>query len=176
KHGAARAGMISARLRATDGASGAERMLYREAAHYYKARPPYSAALRPALAEKLGWIGAGRLLDIGCGPGIVALELAPTFSQVIGLDPEEAMLAEARSATPPRTENVAWVLGRAEDIPALHLGRFQAVTLAPSFHWTAEDGVGAVVYDSLDSGGRLLLVRGAAPAGARADAAPVGRR
>jgi len=80
-------------MRSTDGAPGAKRRPYREAAHYYKARPPYSAALRPALAEKLGWTGAGRLLDIGCGPGIVALELAPSFSQVIGLDPEETARA-----------------------------------------------------------------------------------
>src|SRR5437899_12376524 len=69
-----RSGIISARMRSTDGAPGAERRPYRDAAHYYKARPPYSAALRPALAEKLGWTGTGRLLDIGCRPGIVALE------------------------------------------------------------------------------------------------------
>ena len=174
QHGDDRSGIISARMRSTDGASGAERRPYREAAHYYKARPPYSAALRPALAEKLGWTGAGRLLDIGCGPGIVALELAPSFSQVIGLDPEETMLAEARVAAPSWTENLTWVLGRAEDIPALNLGRFQAVTLAQSFHWTDKDAVAEIVYDSLESGGSMLLIHHVDPSVGPAEASSIG--
>lgn len=141
-----------------EGAPGAERRPYREAARYYWARPPYSAELRPALAEKLGWDGTGSLLDIGCGPGVVALQLAASFAQVIGLDPEEAMLTEARAATPAWAEGVRWVQGRAEDIPALNLVRFQAVTLAQSFHWTQKDAVVEIVYDCLEPLGSMILI------------------
>ena len=35
-----------------------------------------------------------RLLDVGCGPGILTVELAGHFEQVIGLDPDAEMLAE----------------------------------------------------------------------------------
>jgi hypothetical protein len=56
----------------TNGPPGTERQPYREAASYYQARPPYSGELRPDLAEKLGRDGTGRLLNIGCGPRVVA--------------------------------------------------------------------------------------------------------
>ena len=130
---------------------------YRFAARYYPARAPYSAELRPRLSAELGWDGTGRLLDVGCGPGIVARELAPSFAEVIGLDPEEEMLAEARAITR-ATPRIRWVRGRAEDLPSLALGRFAAVTLAQSFHWTDRAAVAEVVYESLIPGGAMVLI------------------
>jgi SAM-dependent methyltransferase len=132
---------------------------YREAARHYAARPPYSSALRSRLTALLGWDGAGRLLDVGCGPGIVALELAAAFVEVVGLDPEEEMLVEARRATPPRERSkVRWVRGRAEDLRALGLGRYDAVTFAQSFHRTDREAVADIVYDLLLPRGALLLI------------------
>ena len=148
----------------TAGTHRKERRPYREAAAYYRARPPYSAVLRPALAERLGWDGTGRLLDVGCGPGSVALELAPSFGQVAGLDPEENMLREARAATAASDRNrVSWVQASAENIPALNIGRFQAVAFGQSFHWTDKDSVAEIVYDSLVPGGSMLLIHHEAP-------------
>ena len=132
---------------------------YQLAARYYRARPPYSVELGTALAARLGWDGSGRLLDVGCGPGVVALSLAPSFAEVIGLDPEESMLAEARVRPEPApAASLRWVRGRAEDIPALALGGFQAVTFGQSFHWTDREAVAAIVYESLEPGGAMLLI------------------
>ncbi len=132
---------------------------YREAARYYGARPPYSAELRPRLLALLGWDRTGRLLDVGCGPGIVALELAQCFAEVVGLDPEDEMLAEARRVAPsPASAMVRWVRGRAEEIPALGLGHFDAVTFAQSFHRTERKAVADIVHDLLVPGGALLLI------------------
>ena len=70
--------------------------LYRGTAPYYaRGRPPYSRALPVTLAAELGLDGAGRLLDVGCGPGVLAIELAGRFAEAIGLDPDADMLAEA---------------------------------------------------------------------------------
>lgn len=41
----------------------------------------------------------GVLLDVGCGPGNVARDLAPHFERTIGIDPGEAMVREARRLT-----------------------------------------------------------------------------
>ena len=79
---------------------------FRTAARYYGARAPYSRELRPALSARLGWNGEGRLLDVGCGPGVLALELASSFAEVVGVDPEEAMLSEGR-AMAEFTKNIA---------------------------------------------------------------------
>jgi ubiquinone/menaquinone biosynthesis C-methylase UbiE len=132
---------------------------YRHSARYYRARPPYSSELRPRLSALLRWDGSGRLLDIGCGPGLVALDLAPSFTEVVGLDPEPEMLTEARKNTPAsEVGRVRWVLGRAEDIALLGLGHFDAVTLAQSFHWTDREFVADLVYDCLVPGGAMLVI------------------
>jgi cyclopropane fatty-acyl-phospholipid synthase-like methyltransferase len=64
------------------------------AAHYARGRPPYSTALASTLAAGVGLDGSGRLLDVGCGPGILVNQLAEYFSDVVGLDPDADMLAE----------------------------------------------------------------------------------
>ena len=138
---------------------------YQSAARYYKARPPYSDQLLPALSAKLRWDGTGRLIDVGCGPGVVAIQLSPGFSEVVGLDPEPAMLHEAARLTPSRDrEKFRWIRARAEDIPELDLGGFQAVTLAQSFHWTKKERLAEIIYDILKEGGAMLLIHHNAPA------------
>ena len=133
---------------------------YQTAARYYHARPPYSSDLLPVLSAMLGWNGTGRLLDVGCGPGIVAFQLGDGFRVVIGLDPEPTMLEEATrlSASSGNPKTFQWVLGRAEDIPSLGLGSFQSVTLAQSFHWTTKAPVAEIIYDALDDDGTMLLI------------------
>ncbi len=84
------------------------------------------------------------------------------------------MLIEARAATPSWAASVSWVQGRAEDIPALNLGRFQAVTLAQSFHWTNKDAVAEIVYDCLEPGGSMLLIHHEAPSLGPADPSSIG--
>lgn len=41
----------------------------------------------------------GTLIDVGCGPGNVARDLAPRFERTIGVDPGEEMVKEARRLT-----------------------------------------------------------------------------
>lgn len=135
---------------------------FREAARHYRARPPYSAELRDNLARKLGWDGTGRLLDLGCGPGILALELAPCFHDVVGLDAEEAMLDEACRAGA-ADGRIRWVHARAEDLPELHLGFFDAAILGQSLHWMDKDLVLQHLVSCLVPGGSVLLVHHVTP-------------
>jgi ubiquinone/menaquinone biosynthesis C-methylase UbiE len=134
--------------------------IYLGSADYYaRGRPPYSRALAAALAAELGLDGCGRLLDVGCGPGAVTLELAELFEEAIGLDPDADMLAAAaRRAGDRRTENVRWVRAVAEDIPGLELGAFRVATFGQSFHWTDRERVAEAVYDILDPGGSIALI------------------
>jgi SAM-dependent methyltransferase len=129
------------------------------AAHYRPGRPPYSAELERVLAEELGLDGSGRLLDGGCGPGILTVRLAPLFADAVGLDPDPDMLAEGRRAADERgLANIRWVRARAEDLPGAAPGPYRVVTFGQSFHWTDEPRVAEVVYDTLEAGGALVLV------------------
>ncbi len=128
------------------------------AAHYLRGRPPYARSLPEFLAAEANLAGR-RALDVGCGPGTVAVDLAPYAAEVVGLDPDGEMLAEAAAYAGRRgVRNVHWVRGRAEDLPALALGRFALVTFAQSFHRTDREAVADVVYDLLEPGGVLALV------------------
>lgn len=129
---------------------------FRTAAAHYGDRPPYSAALRPALRARLGWDGSGRLLDAGSGPGTLALELTPDFADVVALDPEPAMLAAGRARA--GDARIRWVEGRAEDIPRLGLRGFQAVTLGQSLHRMDRESVLEIVHGILVPGGAVALV------------------
>jgi SAM-dependent methyltransferase len=111
------------------------------------------------LTAECGLDGSGRLLDVGCGPGILTVELAPCFDEAIGLDPDADMLAEgARRAREAGLDNIRWVEAVAERIPALELGRFTLVTFGQSFQWTDRERVAEAVYDILEPGGTLALI------------------
>ncbi len=56
-------------------------------------------------------LNAHRILDLGCGTGLLTRALATPSRQVVGVDPASAMLAFARWQ--PGTERVQWVEGDA---------------------------------------------------------------
>ncbi len=62
-------------------------------------------------------LGAGRVLDVGCGTGCLALLLAGTGRTVVGVDPAAASLAVARSKD--GSAAVTWIQGDAAGIPAV---------------------------------------------------------
>ena len=133
------------------------------APHYVRGRPPYSRELAPALQAELGLDGSGRLLDVGCGPGPLALALAPLFAETIAVDPDPDMLRLAERLTRAAGREVRFVRALAEELPALSLGRFRAVSFGQSFHRTERERVAEWVYDALEPGGALVLVAHIAP-------------
>ena len=56
--------------------------IYRgSAAHYRYGRPPYPPELEAVLTKELGLDGNGRLLDAGCGPGILTVRFSRPSSR-----------------------------------------------------------------------------------------------
>ena len=128
------------------------------AAYYRQGRKPYAPALARALAEHLGLDGQGRLLDVGCGPGTVALFFAHLFQSVVGIDSDPGMVAEAKqAAAAQRVFTATWVQMRAEELPAA-LGAFRVVTFGQSFHWMERARVAANVRHMLDPNGAVVQV------------------
>lgn len=129
------------------------------AAYYRRGRLPYAPGLADLLAGVLRPDGRGRLLDVGCGPGILALDLAHLFEEVVGVDPDRGMIAEAGREARRRgaAGKARWVRARAEELPA-GLGRFGVATFGQSFHWMDRERVAATVRAMLLPGGALVHI------------------
>jgi ubiquinone/menaquinone biosynthesis C-methylase UbiE len=136
------------------GGSGWDSTLYEGSAGYYaRGRLPYPPEMAGVLGEALALDGTGRLLDVGCGPGSVALLLAPLFAEVVGVDPDPGMITEARStAAMLGVPNARWAQMTAESLPG-DLGQFRVPTFAQSFHWMDRDLVASIVREMLEPGG-----------------------
>ena len=75
-----------------------------------------------AIAQELG---ARFVVDIGCGTGSLAVQLAARGLRVVGVDPADASLEVARGK--PHAERVEWVVGDATALETLRLGADLAV-------------------------------------------------
>jgi SAM-dependent methyltransferase len=107
------------------------------AGFYARYRRGYTSDLVAVLGESGSGRGSG-LLDLGCGTGILALQLAPFFARVVGVDPEPDMLREAERAAGERgLDNVQWIRGGSGDLRGMEssLGRFALVTIGTAFHF-----------------------------------------
>jgi SAM-dependent methyltransferase len=102
-------------------------------------------------------LGAKRIVDLGCGTGVLACELAANGRQVIGVDPAPAMLAIARHRT--GSERVQWIEG---DVHSLGTPEADLVVMtgcvAQVFLEDAEWRTAlAAIYRALRSGGHLAF-------------------
>jgi SAM-dependent methyltransferase len=102
--------------------------------HYLAGRLRYPRPLIAAVACALGLEGNGRVLDLGCGPGFLALAFAPFVAEVVAMDPEPDMLAAAREAAAGAAGRFTFILAGSAALGP-HLGRFDLVTMGRSFHW-----------------------------------------
>ena len=79
---------------------------------YARYRPPYPVELLDDLRRRAGITGNGRLLDLACGPGRVALPLATHFGKVWAVDQEPEMVEVGRALAKSRgPENIRWIVG-----------------------------------------------------------------
>jgi SAM-dependent methyltransferase len=125
-------------------------------AYYENARPPYGAGFFAAAAQQLGLDRTQRLLDIGAGPGILAIGFKPFCREVIGVDPEPAMVEWARAAAERAGAAATFVEGRFEDVAA-GLGIFDVVTIGRAIHWLDPKFARAALERLVAPRGRILV-------------------
>ncbi|HEY8125445.1 MAG TPA: class I SAM-dependent methyltransferase [Methylocystis sp.] len=133
---------------------------------YEGAREPYGAAFFEKVAGILGLSGDDRLLDLGAGPGLLAIGFAPFVGEVVGVDPEPAMIEAARAATERSGVDLRLIRARAEALP-LNTGSFTLVTIGRALHWMKPDPTRAELNRVVTPNGRVLICRAASVADGR---------
>src|SRR6266852_5500562 len=123
---------------------------------YEDLRPPYPPPFFRAVAQKLDLSSAHALIDLGTGPGLLALGFAPYVGRIVGVDPEPAMLATARQAAERASCAFTLIDGKAEDLPA-DIGRFDVVTIGRALHWMDRDAMPALFERLVAPGGAIVV-------------------
>jgi trans-aconitate methyltransferase len=112
-----------------------EKHRFRSAAeHYRKGRPAYALGLFDRVAARIGLTRAHAVLDLGCGPGQLALGFARFAGSVTAIDPEPEMLRIAAADAAGAGLEIRFIEGSSYDIgPAL--GSFRLTAIGRAFHW-----------------------------------------
>lgn len=125
--------------------------------YYARFRPRYPAALFELIATRRGLDGRGRLLDLGCGPGFIAIAMTPYFAEVVGVDPEPAMLEAARHEAERAQVEITLTAGSSQTL-SRGLGAFRMATMGRSFHWMDRDATLAALDTIIEPGGAVALL------------------
>jgi SAM-dependent methyltransferase len=109
---------------------------FRSSARHYFARANYAPRLIRKVVAELALAASDRVMDLGCGPGPLAIAFAPFVGEVIAIDPAKEMLAAGREAAAelPDGASVRFVLGSSNALGD-QFGRFRLVAMGRSFHW-----------------------------------------
>lgn len=134
------------------------------------------AVYRPvqdAVVDRLRALDAGRVLDLGCGTGILSARMADDLAvPVVGCDYSAGMLDEAAV----RTRQVAWVQADALALP-LRDASVDVVTSTEAFHWFPDPAAALTeLCRVLRPGGTLLVALVNPPAAAPARIAEAAAR
>jgi len=128
------------------------------AKYYVKYRPSYLAGLFEDIVKDFSLDERGKLLDLGCGTGELAIPLAKYFKTVLAVDPDPDMLAEGqKKAKKLKIDNVAWQKNSSKELNKLK-GPFRLVTMGRSFHWMDQETVLNQLYGLIEVGGGLAII------------------
>jgi len=129
--------------------------------YYAEYRPRYGEAPIRHLIERFDLGTGSRALDLGCGAGQISIPLATHVGEVVGVDPNEAMLDEARQqARDAGVSNVEWVVGSDADLRGSlgdELGTVTVTTMGRSFHWMDRGPTLDRTREQTESGGGVAI-------------------
>lgn len=125
------------------------------AAHYLAGRPAYAPRLTQLVARFTGLTTLHRMLDLGCGPGMLAGGFAPLAAEVLAMDPEPEMLRVAKSKFG-GSGKIRFVRGSSYDLSP-SMGHFRLVTMGRSFHWMDRAETLRVLNGMIEPDGAVAL-------------------
>ncbi|QMW24027.1 class I SAM-dependent methyltransferase [Sandaracinobacteroides saxicola] len=107
--------------------------------------PALGAPVLALLAPRPG----ERILDLGCGDGVLTAQLVEAGAEVLGLDPDPSMLAAARA--------LGLTVHQGDGQALAFEAEFDAVFSNAALHWMPDhDAVLAGVFAALKPGGRFV--------------------
>ena len=122
---------------------------------YARYREPYPPEFFKQCAQRIALDGDKTLLDIGCGPGLLAIGFAPFVGPCTGLDPEAAMIAAARAAAAEAGVELSLIHGRIEEFPTTKT--YDVITIGRALHLMERSAALPVLERIVGDSGRILI-------------------
>lgn len=105
----------------------------------------------------IGDVTGRDVLDIGCGDGLLAAELAASGARVVGVDPDPAVLRAARERADTAQHRIGFLSGRIEALP-FDAARFDLVTAVTVLCFVRDEAAAwRETARVLRPGGRLVI-------------------
>ncbi len=123
---------------------------------FYQYREPYPPKFFETVAARLALTKKTRLLDVGCGPGSLAIGFARFVGSCTAVDPEPAMLKAARAAAAEAKLDITFMDTGIEDLDA-GSGSFDLVTIGRALHWFPREAALTVLERIAAPGGRIAI-------------------
>lgn len=123
---------------------------------YAQARPDYPEEALDFICSHCQLDQEKLVLDIGAGTGISTRALAKRGMQVVGIEPNEAMLNEAMD-NPQFKDKIKYIKATAEETGLLSAS-YDAIFCAQAFHWFNPDKALSEFQRLLKPSGWLLLI------------------
>jgi ubiquinone/menaquinone biosynthesis C-methylase UbiE len=130
-------------------------------ADFYRYREPYPPKFFEAVAARVGMTQQTRLLDVGTGPGVLAIGFAPFAKTCTAIDRESAMLRVARAAAAKRKldnglHQIRFIQVGIEDLD-YGPSSFDFLTIGRALHWLPREATLRVFAQIVAPGGCIAI-------------------
>jgi predicted RNA methylase len=129
---------------------------FRSTVPFYGHRAPYPQSLISFVAECCCLKRGDPVLDLGCGPGMLATAFARLGCTATAMDPEPAMLAFAAEHAAAQGMAIKLIEGSSYDLGRDH-GPFRLVVMGRSFHWMNRETTLRVLDDIIEATGAVAF-------------------
>ena len=126
------------------------------ACHYLLGRPQYAPLLVRRVVQLCGVGSTSRVLDLGCGPGPLALAFAPLVGEVVGIDPEPEMVRIAGEEAARAGLRIEFREGSSHEL-GTDLGTFGLAVIGRAFHWMEREQTLARLDRIVEPEGAVVL-------------------